>query len=143
MFKTILKFGLLTGFAIAAVKLLEFSYFANRISIKAYIAIVGGAFLSLGVYLGLNHRRHKVVFTYKEVEAPANGALPPPPDGLLTDRELEVLHHIAQGHSNQEIADKLFVSLNTIKTHTNNIYSKLGVKRRTQALEKARHLRLI
>jgi ATP/maltotriose-dependent transcriptional regulator MalT len=56
---------------------------------------------------------------------------------------MEVLQNIAQGHSNQEIADRLFVSLNTVKSHTNNIYSKLNVRRRTQAIEKARKLNLI
>jgi ATP/maltotriose-dependent transcriptional regulator MalT len=54
-----------------------------------------------------------------------------------------VLQNLALGYSNQEIADKLFVSLNTVKTHTNNIYSKLNVKRRTQAIETARKLKII
>ena len=61
----------------------------------------------------------------------------------LSTRELDVLREIADGLSNQEIADKLFVSLNTVKTHIANIYSKLGVKRRTQAISKAKSLGLI
>ncbi len=50
---------------------------------------------------------------------------------------------MAQGLSNQEIADKMFVSLNTVKTHTSNLFSKLDVKRRTAAVEEARKLRLV
>lgn len=61
----------------------------------------------------------------------------------LSSREMEVLELIAQGFSNQEIADRLFLSLPTVKTHSSNLFLKLDVKRRTQAIEKARQLRLI
>jgi ATP/maltotriose-dependent transcriptional regulator MalT len=61
----------------------------------------------------------------------------------ITKRELEVLTLMAQGFTNQEIADKLFVSLNTIKTHSSNLFLKLEVKRRTQAIERAKQLKLI
>ncbi|MBI3112803.1 MAG: response regulator transcription factor [Ignavibacteriales bacterium] len=123
--------------------MLEVSYLADRLSLKAYISIIGIAFLALGVFLGLKHRRRKVLVSYKEVDLPPGGMAAPLQEGLLTERELEVLRHIAGGRSNQEIADTLFVSLNTVKTHTNNIYGKLGVKRRTQALDKARQLKLL
>jgi NarL family two-component system response regulator LiaR len=56
---------------------------------------------------------------------------------------LEILGLLAQGHSNQEIAAKLFVSLSTVKTHNQNLFEKLDVKRRIQAVEKARKLNLI
>jgi NarL family two-component system response regulator LiaR len=61
----------------------------------------------------------------------------------ISKRELEVLTLMAQGLTNQEIADKLFVSLNTVKTHSSNLFLKLEVKRRTQAIERAKQLRLI
>ena len=61
----------------------------------------------------------------------------------LSKRELEILSLLAQGHSNQEIAAKLFVSLSTVKTHIQNLFEKLDVKRRTQAVEKAKRLNLI
>lgn len=61
----------------------------------------------------------------------------------LSSRELEVLQLMAQGLSNQEIADQLFLSLPTVKTHTSNLFFKLDVKRRTQAIEKARQLKII
>lgn len=142
MIKTILKFGILTGLAIAAVKFLELSYFSNQISIKLSMTIVGVGFLSFGIYLGLKYRKQKVLVTYREVNVPAD-TTPLPGENILTERELEVLRHIAAGHSNKEIADRLFVSLNTVKTHINNIYGKLGVKRRTQALSRAKQLRLL
>lgn len=141
MIKTIVKFGILTGLAIAAVKFLEFSYFSNQLSIKLYMTIVGVGFLSLGIYLGLKYRKQKVLVTYRETTNPEEAQRSG--ENILTERELEVLRHIARGHSNQEIADQLFVSLNTIKTHVNNIYSKLGVKRRTQALSRAKQLHLL
>ncbi|MBO6761492.1 MAG: response regulator transcription factor, partial [Roseivirga sp.] len=61
----------------------------------------------------------------------------------LTEREMEVLHHIAEGCSNIEIGEKLFVSENTIKTHVSNLFVKLDVKRRTQAVTRAKELRII
>ena len=61
----------------------------------------------------------------------------------LSKREMEILSLLAQGHSNQEIAAKLFVSLSTVKTHIQNLFEKLDVKRRTQAVEKAKRLHLI
>ena len=61
----------------------------------------------------------------------------------LSKRELEILGLLARGHSNQEIAAKLFVSLSTVKTHLQHLFEKLEVKRRTQAVEKAKRLDLI
>ena len=61
----------------------------------------------------------------------------------LSKRELEVLSLMAEGCSNQEIAARLFVSLSTVKTHNQNLFEKLDVKRRTQAIEKGRRLNLI
>jgi len=71
---------------------------------------------------------------------------PPKTEGLLdrvSERELEVLHLIAAGLSNREIADKLFISLNTVKTHTKNINSKLDVNSRIKAVARAKELNLI
>ena len=61
----------------------------------------------------------------------------------LSERELEVLALVASGKSNVEIASSLFVSLSTVKTHINNLYRKLGVRSRTQAIARARDLDLI
>jgi ATP/maltotriose-dependent transcriptional regulator MalT len=98
------------------------------------MGIIAVIFLVLGVYLGVRYgsKKHQLPET-----------LPKPEDIDLSTREIEVLQILSMGYSNQEIADKLFVSLNTVKTHTNNIYSKLNVKRRTQAIEAARKLKII
>ena len=64
-------------------------------------------------------------------------------DNPLSQRELEVLQLIALGNSNLEIADRLFISLHTVKTHARRIHSKLGVERRTQAVAKAKTLGLM
>jgi ATP/maltotriose-dependent transcriptional regulator MalT len=61
----------------------------------------------------------------------------------ISKREHEVLELMANGFSNQEIADKLFVSVNTIKTHSANLFLKLEVRRRTQAVQKGKELMLI
>lgn len=72
-----------------------------------------------------------------------SGAIDGKPDDPLTERENEVLRHIASGLSNKEIADSLDMTLNTVKTHIKNIYAKLQVNRRVQAAEKARKMNII
>lgn len=136
-YKYVIIMGLLLAIGIALLKSLEYYYFSYRISTDLYFGIISLIFLALGLYLGIKFSRKRTV------ETPSIEPAILPQDIELSSRELEVLNNIAQGHSNQEIADKLFVSLNTVKSHTNNIYSKLNVKRRTQAIEKARKLKII
>lgn len=140
-YKYIIFMGLLLALGIAAMKSLEYYYFAYRISADVYIGIISVIFLGLGVYLGIKFGRKN-----KTAQEPVQETATPVilPEGIeLSSREREVLENIARGYSNQEIADRLFVSLNTVKSHTNNIYSKLNVKRRTQAIETARKLKII
>ena len=124
---------------------------------KLYITIIGALFLGLGILAGIRLRRRKVekeiVVQYvdREVErivvqpagAPAIGEIGIIGNDLLSPRENEVLLHLARGLTNREIAEQLFVSENTIKTHVNNIYSKLGVSRRTQAVSKAKEMNIL
>jgi DNA-binding CsgD family transcriptional regulator len=136
-YRYIFFMGLLLALGIAVLKSVEYYYFAYRITTDVYIGIISVIFLGLGLYIG---------FRYSKKRNPPQiipEAAKLPQDIELSSREMEVLQNIAQGHSNQEIADRLFVSLNTVKSHTNNIYSKLNVRRRTQAIEKARKLNLI
>lgn len=98
---------------------------------ELYGGIIGLLFLIFGIWLGTSSFRKKDRDKY---DAEKLG---------LSVREVEVLELLAEGFSNQEVADKLFVSLNTAKTHISNIYSKMNVKRRTQAIQKARDLALI
>jgi ATP/maltotriose-dependent transcriptional regulator MalT len=104
-------------------------------------------FTGLGIWLALKLARPKVRTVVVVEPAPE-----PPGQGIdekelvrlgLSGREQEVLQLIAEGLSNQEIADRLFVSLNTVKTHCSRIFEKLDVRRRTQAIEKSKKLRLI
>ncbi|OJJ17876.1 hypothetical protein BKI52_28885 [marine bacterium AO1-C] len=153
MKKTILIYGLALTGALIVFKLIEYSYFSYRISLDAYLGIVSILFLVAGLLVGnFIRKRQSVVATsaeVKEANPVIEAAIQPQPDPAqiedigLSQRELEVLTFIAEGHSNQEIAEKLFVSINTIKTHTANIYSKLGVRRRTQAVSKAKELKII
>lgn len=136
-YRYIIFMGLLLAVGIALIKTVEYYYFSYKITTDIYVGFIAVIFLVLGIYLGIKYGKKRNV-TNVPVEP-----VKLPQELELSGREMEVLQEIAQGHSNQEIADKLFVSLNTIKTHTNNIYSKLGVNRRTQALEKARKLNII
>lgn len=136
-YRYVIIMGLLLAIGVALLKSLEYYYFSYRISTDVYFGIISLIFLALGLYLGIKFSRKRTMETTSIEPAML------PQDIELSSRELEVLDKIAQGHSNQEIADKLFVSLNTVKSHTNNIYSKLNVKRRTQAIEKARKLKII
>jgi NarL family two-component system response regulator LiaR len=137
--RTVIIYGLALSALIAVMRYIEYQFFTKTLSVEFYVGIVALFFTGLGIWAGLKLTRKKVEiigpeFILNEVEL----------DRLdISKRELEVLELMASGLSNQEIADKLFVSLNTIKTHTSNLFLKLDVNRRTQAVQKARHLRLI
>lgn len=107
-------------------------------SFELYGAGIGLAFMVLGIWAGIKLAQSKSATPKETTISIANGK-----KFNLSDRELEVLVELNKGLSNQEIADKLFVSLNTIKTHISNLYLKLHVKRRTQALAKAKSLEII
>ena len=111
------------------------------ISLELYLGIWAVFFTGLGIWAGLRLTRKKIVtvtigpeFVFNEAEMIQLG---------ISKRGYEVLELMATGMSNQEIADKLFVSLNTVKTHTSNLFLKLDVNRRTQAVQKAKQLRLV
>jgi ATP/maltotriose-dependent transcriptional regulator MalT len=107
---------------------------------EIYVGMVAVMFSVLGVWAGLKLTRKKTIiitnlnFQFDESRLEALG---------ISKREYEVLELMAIGLSNQEIADKLFVSLNTIKTHSSNLFLKLEAKRRTQAIQRAKELSLI
>ena len=104
---------------------------------ETYLGIVGGIFTLLGIWMGwkLTHRKSKLTPSKNSNHVTENtGEYNPENEFNLSPREHEVLVLIAQGLSYQEIADQLFVSLSTVKTHAANIFSKLDVQRRTQAV---------
>ncbi|MEQ8424819.1 MAG: LuxR C-terminal-related transcriptional regulator [Cyclobacteriaceae bacterium] len=139
MKKTIFLYGLALAVLIFIMRMIEYRFLVRDLTLEFYIGLVAIFFTALGVWVGLRLTRKKVVivkpeFTFNEKEQQQLG---------ISARELEVLELMAQGLANQEIADKLFVSLNTVKTHSSNIFTKLEVSRRTQAIQKARELHLI
>lgn len=146
------------GFSLAILlfllKWLELRFILFSHSMEIYIGSIALLFTGLGIWLALKLMTPKV--QVKIVEQIIEKPVPQQesPEGFelnealqqklgLSKRELEVLQLMATGLSNQEIAGQLFVSLNTIKTHTSNVFEKLEVKRRTQAVEKAKRLSLI
>ena len=119
-----------------ALQWLEFQYTVRFFSTEIYIVLIAVLFTVLGVWVGnrISSPKAKDEFKRNEEALAYLG---------ISEREYEVLLQLADGQSNKEIADALFVSTNTIKTHLNNLYAKLDVSRRTQAVQKARELRLI
>ena len=106
-----------------------------------YVGIIAIIFTLLGLWIG---RKLTATHRTEEIIADGTSAIRTSPTDLgISPRESEVLHLIAAGHSNQEIADTLFLSLNTIKKHTSTLFRKLEAERRTQAIEKARRIGLI
>lgn len=119
------------------VRLSEYSFIRHEISTDIYLGIVAFAFVGLGFFLGAKIWRGRIqetAVTFNTSTAEELG---------LSKRECEVLEQIALGLSNQDIAEKLFISLSTVKSHAANLYFKLDVQRRTQAVSKARELGLI
>lgn len=117
-------------------KWLEYQYAIRVFSTEIFIVIIAVLFSGLGLWVGVRLASPKRAPGF----APNTDAL----DYLgISKREYEVLELLAEGHSNREIAAKLFVSGNTVKSHLGRLYQKLEVSRRTQAVQKARSLRLI
>ena len=139
MKKTVFIYGILLAALVIFLQILEYRFFVRELSIEVYVGLIAIFFTSLGIWLGLKLINKKSETQLQPVESFVINSEKLKSQGI-SDRELEVLQLMAQGLSNQEIADKLFVSLHTIKTHSSNLYSKLNVKRRTQAIQKAREM---
>ena len=142
MKKTILLYGLLMAALVWLMKFVDYRFLLRDISMEIYVGVVATVFTALGVWMGLKLTRPKVI-----VQQPKPAPFTLDQNKLkelgLSKREYDVLELMAQGLSNQEIADKLFISLHTVKTHASNLFVKLDVKRRTQAVQQAKELKLI
>ena len=155
MKKTVLLYGTLGGLLIAALKFVEYRFLVLEHSLVIYGGIVALLFSALGIWLGLKLTRPRETVVVREVPVPVEVQVPVRISGPferngariqqlgITPRELEILEAIAAGLSNREIAARLFVSENTVKTHTARLFDKLSARRRTQAVQLAKEAGLI
>jgi DNA-binding CsgD family transcriptional regulator len=145
MKKTVLVYGLLGGLLIAVLKMVEYRYLVIEHSLEIYGGIVALLFSTLGIWLGLKLTRTRETVIVREV--PVAGPFTRNETRLeqlgITPRELEILEAMAAGFSNREIAERLFVSENTVKTHAGRVFDKLSAQRRTQAVQRAKEAGLI
>ncbi len=136
MLRIVLVYGLLLGAGALGLHWLQYQYLVRTHAVETYVGLIACAFLGLGIWIGARVFRR-----------------PPPADFVantqvqqtlgISERELEVLRLLAAGQSNKEIANRLSVSPNTVKTHIANLFGKLEVGRRTEAILRARELGML
>jgi DNA-binding CsgD family transcriptional regulator len=147
MKRHILIYGLVGGLLIVLLKVVEYRFLVIEHSIEIYGGLVGLLFAGLGVWLGLKLTKTKEKVVIKEVPVAAAARFTLNQTRLqelgITPRELEILELIARGLSNREIAEQLFVSENTVKTHSSRLFDKLSARRRTQAVQLGKEFGLI
>ena len=145
--RPILLFGAAGGLLVASLRFIEYRFLVVEHSIEIYGGLIALLFAAVGIRLGLTLTKTREVTVIKEVAVAAPIAFARNEQQVaalaITPRELDILDQIAAGKSTREIAQALFVSENTVKTHASRVYDKLGVKRRTQAVQEARRLGLL
>jgi len=153
--KTIVLYGVLGGVLIAGLKLIEYRFLVVEHSLEIYGGLVALIFSLVGIWLGLKLTRPKETVVVREVRVSVPVPVPVRADEPfvvntvrleqlgITPREHEILQLIAAGLSNREIAERLYVSENTVKTHSSRLFDKLQAKRRTQAVQIAKEAGLI
>lgn len=137
MLKTVLIYGFALAAGAVALQWLEYKIWARAHAGTVYIALIAAGFLGLGIWVGwrLFHREPRASeFTPNERARSSLG---------ITGRERQVLQLLADGRSNKEIAARLGLSPNTVKTHIARLFEKLRVVRRTEAIQLARELGLV
>ncbi|WP_298508044.1 LuxR C-terminal-related transcriptional regulator [uncultured Kordia sp.] len=137
MKKTIFIFGVLIIALLALFQLSQYSLISKNTSIEYIIGGIAIVFFFVGLYINKRKSSTNTITPSIEIDTKKIENLG------LSKREYEVLCELAKGHSNKEIASLLFVSESTIKTHVSNVYTKLDVKRRTQAIQKAKELNIL
>ncbi|HEY6305229.1 MAG TPA: LuxR C-terminal-related transcriptional regulator [Candidatus Angelobacter sp.] len=147
MKRHVLIYGLIGGILIAVLKWTEYRFLVIEHSIEIYGGLIAATFAVLGIWLGLKLTRRQQRIVFRPVPVPAGESFFPDErkreDLGITRRELEILELIAQGMSNREIAGKLYVSENTVKTHSSRVFDKLGARRRTQAVQLGKEFGLL
>jgi DNA-binding CsgD family transcriptional regulator len=152
MKRHVLMYGLIGGILIALLQWTEYRFLVVEHSIEIYGGLIAATFAVLGIWLGLKLTAKRQTIVVREVPVAAEGPFIAGPfipderkreDLHITRRELEILELIAQGLSNREIAEKLFVSESTVKTHSSRVFDKLGARRRTQAVQLGKEFGLL
>ena len=147
MRRTILVYGLIGGAVIAALKLAEYRFLVVEHSLEIYGGLVALVFAALGIWLGLKLTRTTERIVVREVPVPTDAPFVVRTESVerlgVTPREMEILQLIAAGLSNREIAERLNVSENTVKTHAARLFAKLNARRRTQVVQIAKEAGLI
>ena len=153
--KRVLLYGAAGGVLIALLRYVEYQHFIRVYPTEVYGGIIALIFTAVGVWAGLRLTRPKEVpvevIVVKEVPVEVrvsdSGPFSVNESRLrelgITPREHEILGLIAEGLSNREIGERLFVSENTVKTHSSRLFEKMSVNRRVQAVQKGRELGLI
>lgn len=136
MWKRAVAYGVLLGAGTLALEWLDYQHLARAHSAGIYTFLIAVAFLAVGVFIGA-HVIGAPRSTTFDGNPKARAALG------ISPRELTVLQEIAAGRSNKEIAAHLNVSPDTVKTHVARLFDKLGAKRRTEAINKARELGIV
>lgn len=134
MLRQVVAWGAAGGILIALLKVIEYKHFVQAYPSEIYGGLVALIFTVIGIYLGLRWTKPKPPFVADATKLAEVG---------LTPREHEILGLIAQGLSNREIGEKLFVSENTVKTHSSRLFEKMQVRRRVQAVQRGRELGLL
>lgn len=159
MKRHVVIFGVVGGLLVIALQWIQYRFLIVEHSVEIYGALIAATFAGFGIWLGLRLTRGRSTVIIREIQVPgpaievvAPVELAPEPfipnegkrDQLgITRRELEILGLVAQGMSNREIAGKLYVSENTVKTHCSRAFDKLGARRRTQAVQLGKEFGLL
>jgi two-component system, NarL family, response regulator LiaR len=146
-----LIYGVVLALLLLGLKMLQFKYILYDHSKEVYTGIIAIAFTIFGIWLAKNlfiKPSKEIVIKevmVENVNLTANTEIDTERIAELgiSPREMEILKMVGEGMSNQEIAGQLYISLSTVKTHVSNLFSKLNVKRRTQAIETARSLKIL
>lgn len=147
--KWIIGYGLVMALVLFLLKWLELQFVIIDYEFELYISCIAVLFTTLGIWLAHKLARPKKEIVYVEKPVYIDRTTPAEinenaiAESGISKREIEVLKLMAEGLSNQEIAEKLFLSLSTVKSHSSNLFGKLDVKRRTQAIEKAKSMNII
>lgn len=145
--RPILVFGVLGGLLTVLLRHIEYRYYIRAYSLEVYGGIIATVFVAFGIWLGLTLTRKAEIVVIKEVMAPSSAAFTRNTANVeavgLTPRELEILELIASGLSNKEIAETIFVSENTVKTHSRRLFEKLKARRRTHAVQVGKELGIL